>query len=282
MSVTLGTRLKNIRTELGFTQEQMADYLEVSRTTYTHYEKGTRCPNSISICSICKKLNISADYLLGISETKHVPYSNAAELTGLSEYSLEYLEKAKDQGLTPYENDYYQNPHKLHINDILSLLIEDADSFTFLKIPEKPKTVDINNYDFEQKEAVRNNIELRKNNFFESYGFKSEEEVVNFKKQESENKAHLLNTIISYLTFENEKTAIITSKGLEIPKMSSPAMVMFGDTSFIIPSNESSELVEFMLIQKVFEALRKCKELFRKKYPYMDKEIAFEMKQRKK
>lgn len=62
---TSGHRLKEMRKELGLTQDALASFLNVNRTTITKYEKGINIIATPFLYTICKKYNISADYLLG-------------------------------------------------------------------------------------------------------------------------------------------------------------------------------------------------------------------------
>lgn len=60
-----GENLKIFRKENKMTQEKFAKILNVSRTTITEYERGTNIIATPFLYTICKKYNISADYLLG-------------------------------------------------------------------------------------------------------------------------------------------------------------------------------------------------------------------------
>ena len=61
-------RLKLLRTELGLTQMQMAEKLKISQRAYAHYEAGDREPPLAIIKKICRLFDVSADYLLGLSD----------------------------------------------------------------------------------------------------------------------------------------------------------------------------------------------------------------------
>lgn len=89
--------LKEYREEKGWTQEHFASLLEISRVTYIHYEKGVRTPDLYVLRNISKVTGLSADYILGISETKNVAQSDIAKTTGLSEKSIEFLKTTKTQ-----------------------------------------------------------------------------------------------------------------------------------------------------------------------------------------
>lgn len=62
--------LKEIRKNMSFTQEQMADYLGVARTTYAMYEQGERTPSPKKAIEISEKLNI--DWGVFFTQESHV------------------------------------------------------------------------------------------------------------------------------------------------------------------------------------------------------------------
>jgi len=65
---TFSDRLKELRKARGITQKAMAEYLGIQETSYQHYEYGKREPNHDSTVKIANVLNVSVDYLLGISD----------------------------------------------------------------------------------------------------------------------------------------------------------------------------------------------------------------------
>lgn len=66
-------RIRQIRQTKGISQEQMAEKLGTSQPHYHRYETGqTEVPAS-RIADICKICNISADWLLGLTDTPHTP-----------------------------------------------------------------------------------------------------------------------------------------------------------------------------------------------------------------
>lgn len=58
--------LKKIRKEKQFTQEQIGEILNVSKSHICFWEQGRSQPNAEQIIKLCKALNCSADYLLGL------------------------------------------------------------------------------------------------------------------------------------------------------------------------------------------------------------------------
>ena len=62
--VKIGKRLKQIRTNLQLTQQQIADECMISQTTYSNYEKGLYLITSLSLYTICYNHNLSMDNFL--------------------------------------------------------------------------------------------------------------------------------------------------------------------------------------------------------------------------
>lgn len=63
-------RLKNARNSKNLTQKAIADYLGITLHAYQHYEYNVRKPPFENIIKICQLLDISADWLLGLSDIK--------------------------------------------------------------------------------------------------------------------------------------------------------------------------------------------------------------------
>jgi len=62
-------RLKEYRKLNDVTQKSVAIAINVSERAYQHYELGTREPNHDNLVMLCRYLNVSADYLLGLTDT---------------------------------------------------------------------------------------------------------------------------------------------------------------------------------------------------------------------
>ena len=67
------TKLIKLRMEKGFTQEQMARLLKITRATYENYETGYRNPSLNKVIEMKKILNVSEDkYFVPDNDTKSV------------------------------------------------------------------------------------------------------------------------------------------------------------------------------------------------------------------
>lgn len=62
-------KLKQARTEKGMSQLEVANNLQISRTCYANYEQGTREPSLDTLRRICDFFDVSADYLIGRSDS---------------------------------------------------------------------------------------------------------------------------------------------------------------------------------------------------------------------
>lgn len=93
-------RLKSLRDTRGQTQGEVGKAVGKSRESVSKYEMGEREPDTTAIASIAKHFNVSADYILGITD-------EFTALTGKNTdpYCIEILshdEYLRDEGFVPY------------------------------------------------------------------------------------------------------------------------------------------------------------------------------------
>lgn len=60
-------RLSNIRTDRDLKQKDIYEQLNIAQQTYSQYETGQNEPSFATLKNICDILNVSSDYLLGLS-----------------------------------------------------------------------------------------------------------------------------------------------------------------------------------------------------------------------
>lgn len=65
----VGFRIKECRLALGLTQTQLAEKLGKTRETISAYENGRVEPPSSIIYRVCSILKVSADFLLGLTDS---------------------------------------------------------------------------------------------------------------------------------------------------------------------------------------------------------------------
>ena len=71
MSIGFASKISSLRREKNITQKDAAPDLGVSQALLSHYEKGIRECNLEFVKKAAVYYNVSADYLLGLSDTKH-------------------------------------------------------------------------------------------------------------------------------------------------------------------------------------------------------------------
>ena len=65
-----GARLKEVRKNAGEKQEELADFLGVWKSSISEMESGKKMTTAEKIALICERYNISADYLLGLTDER--------------------------------------------------------------------------------------------------------------------------------------------------------------------------------------------------------------------
>ena len=119
-----GKRLKELRKANGYTIEQFADMVGISKSTLGYYENDKRMPDIEILARIADTLNVNADYLIGRTNTTALKgkMKTVCEFTGLSDSAADYLAKlVKDK-------DYA----KLSIiNHLFDELTEDYDFYSY-------------------------------------------------------------------------------------------------------------------------------------------------------
>ena len=66
--MTIAERLKDTRKKKGINQKSLAEMIGVYTKDISRWETGVRTPSAEYIIQLCKALDISADYLLGLKD----------------------------------------------------------------------------------------------------------------------------------------------------------------------------------------------------------------------
>lgn len=67
--MTIGDSFKRFRQERGLTQQQVAEALDLHKQAWQRYESGKVVPAATVIINLADTFNVSADYLLGLSDS---------------------------------------------------------------------------------------------------------------------------------------------------------------------------------------------------------------------
>jgi len=88
---TLGQRLKELRDEKNMVQADIADLLEVSKSTIGMYEQDRRDPDTEKLNKLANYFNVSTDYLLGRTDLREKDFSlsfNTISVEGLNDEEI--------------------------------------------------------------------------------------------------------------------------------------------------------------------------------------------------
>ena len=99
MTRTFSETMSALRKERGCSQRKAAADLNISQALLSHYENGAREPGLDFVCRACVYYGVSADYLLGLSET---PVGAEEALRALSDLSAG-LDELREQSRTKLE-----------------------------------------------------------------------------------------------------------------------------------------------------------------------------------
>ena len=95
MELSIQERLKDLRVERGLTLEQLEEQVNLSKSALGSYEaKDFKDISHYAIIKLAKFYGVTADYLLGLSQTKNHPNADLADLR-LSDDMIELLKSGR-------------------------------------------------------------------------------------------------------------------------------------------------------------------------------------------
>ena len=95
MALTIQERLKDLRVECGLTLEQFAEQTHLSKSALGSYEADDfKDISHYALIKLAKFYGVTADYLLGLTETKNHPNADLADLR-LSDDMIELLKSGR-------------------------------------------------------------------------------------------------------------------------------------------------------------------------------------------
>lgn len=112
-NASLGKRIEYARTKIGLSQEDLASKVNRSRVQITQYETDARGIDNMALKDIAVTLNVSVDYLLGLTDFESLDVENKAinERLGLSDDVIDNLSLfnvcEKGNGCIPEINKVY-------------------------------------------------------------------------------------------------------------------------------------------------------------------------------
>ena len=78
-SKIIGNRIKQLRKEHGLTQQELADKLNLAKSSISSYESGVRIPSYEVLINMATYFNCSIDFLMGLTSIESSKKANADE-----------------------------------------------------------------------------------------------------------------------------------------------------------------------------------------------------------
>ena len=126
-------RLKELRLAHGETQKDLANAIEVGRTTISEYESGKIVPKQEGLLRIANHFNVSVDYLTGVSNTPATRKQNVSDLDSLLN-TIHYI--LLDEYDTPvtYEDKKLSSRQKIIVDQLIEQLRDNIELMLQLKV----------------------------------------------------------------------------------------------------------------------------------------------------
>lgn len=67
-SLPIAQRIRTVRERRGLSQDEVEKALKLSPNQISKYERGVVLPNSKALAQLCRYFEVSADYILGLSQ----------------------------------------------------------------------------------------------------------------------------------------------------------------------------------------------------------------------
>ncbi len=83
--VDFGNKLKTLRIQNNYTQEQLANRLNLTKSVISAYETGLRMPSYETLIAISRIFKVTTDYLLGLEQKQNI------DLSGLTDAEISAL-----------------------------------------------------------------------------------------------------------------------------------------------------------------------------------------------
>ncbi|MCM1286425.1 MAG: helix-turn-helix domain-containing protein [Acetobacter sp.] len=71
--MTYYERMRSVREDKDLKQQDIAEMLNIKQQQYSEYERGLRMIPINYLTEFCRKLNVSSDYILGLSRNLDYP-----------------------------------------------------------------------------------------------------------------------------------------------------------------------------------------------------------------
>ncbi|MBO5166672.1 MAG: helix-turn-helix transcriptional regulator [Lachnospiraceae bacterium] len=77
--IYFGEKLRALRLKQGMTQQQLADRIDLVKASISAYEQSAKYPSLEVLIKICEVFDVSADYMLGLSDDMKLQKSDLTD-----------------------------------------------------------------------------------------------------------------------------------------------------------------------------------------------------------
>ena len=93
-------RIVSLRKQRKLTQEKLGELVNMSQRSVANWESGERLPSISTLIDLSEKLNVSVDYLLGVTDDPEIKKQPAAESDELLQDVISRIQALPDQVLS--------------------------------------------------------------------------------------------------------------------------------------------------------------------------------------
>ena len=133
ITIKFNIRLKELRLANDETQKDLANAIEVGRTTISEYESGKIVPKQEGLLKIANHFNVSVDYLTGVSNERATRKQNVSDLDTLLNTIQLILLDEYDTPVT-YEGEVLSEKQKLIIDQHIEQLRDNIELMLQLRV----------------------------------------------------------------------------------------------------------------------------------------------------
>ena len=126
-------RLKELRLANAETQKDLANAIEVGRTTISEYESGKIVPKQEGLLRLVNHFNVSVDYLTGVSNNPATRKQNTSDLDALLNTIHHILLDEYDTPVT-YEGEQLSSRQKIIVDQLIEQLRDNIELMLQLNI----------------------------------------------------------------------------------------------------------------------------------------------------
>ena len=133
IKIKFNVRLKELRLAHGETQKDLANAIEVGRTTVSEYESGKIVPKQEGLLRIANHFNVSVDYLTGVSDERATRKQNTSDLDALLNTIHHILLDEYDTPVT-YEGEILSSRQKIIVDQLIEQLRDNIELMLQLNV----------------------------------------------------------------------------------------------------------------------------------------------------